>query len=117
MIARFINEYISMMATNSMLFTPYDARKDKISVYLERFDSHCKVFGIDNTKKVDLCVASLNNDAYEKIKISISPLKVSDLDWEKLQLILLDLSRPRSRPILEQKDFISMPCFNNQDNL
>lgn len=39
------------MASNSLLFTLFDSRRDKIALYLERFNAHCKVLGIDDSKK------------------------------------------------------------------
>lgn len=61
------------MATSSLLSAPFDARRDKIALYFERFNSRCKVLGIDELKRIDQLIASLDTELYEKLKIAISP--------------------------------------------
>lgn len=70
------------MANNSIVFASYDYRRNKMSLYLESLECHCKVSGIGDSKKVDLIISSLGNDAYERLKISISPQKVADLSLD-----------------------------------
>lgn len=54
------------MATDSLLFAAFDIRRDIIALFSERLNSHCKVLGIDESKEINLLIASLDKKSYAK---------------------------------------------------
>lgn len=49
------------MATNNMMFKPFDVRKETIDSYLSQFALHCLVHDIADAKKTALLLTSVDS--------------------------------------------------------
>lgn len=59
------------MAAANLLFPRYDPRKDKVQLYLQRFDFQCKAVELEGSKKANLLLSSLDSETFEKVQVRV----------------------------------------------
>lgn len=79
------------MASNNIIFSQFDASKDKIGVYLSRFKFHCKILNLDLNKSAQLLLSSLDGETFEKLQIHAKPVKLEDLNFQQIENMLIAL--------------------------